>query len=598
MTATAYPFAPEKHRVALRSIFAEIAAASGEGTVGEPELREILRRHPKNGRGFYSKSELVRGLRWLRRCGDADALGLPPERELMATLRMKPVRTRSGVAPVTVLTRPYPCPGKCIFCPSDVRMPKSYLSDEPGALRAGEHQFDPYRQTFARLLSLHHTGHPVDKVELIVLGGTWSFYPESYQLWFVQRCFDALADFGAGVRRLDELRTAVDFRRLEERIEGGRSRRSYNRVVADFVARFGDPERGSSVACWDQLAEAHARNEEAPVRCVGLSVETRPDRLDEAEAERIRRLGATKVQIGVQSLDDEVLAANRRGHDVAATRRAFDLLRQAGFKIQAHWMPNLFGSNPERDVEDFARLFDDPALRPDELKIYPCSLIESAELMAYWRAGRWRPYGEDELASVLVACMRRVPRYCRVTRVIRDIPGTDIVAGNRVTNFRQVVERELERRAELSRDIRAREVRELEIDVREVELSVEEYETSGGRECFLEALAPGDRLAGFLRLRLPERPAFLSELGRAAVIREVHVYGQAVALGGRERGLAQHRGLGRRLIDRARRLARECGYDRLAVISAVGTRGYYRRLGFADGELYQVMALASEVPAR
>ena len=599
---TAYPFAPEEHRAAMRSIFAEITAARERGALGDLELREILRRHPKNGRGFYSKSELIRGLRHLRRRGDADALGLPPERELVAALRMKPVRTRSGVAPVTVLTRPYPCPGRCIFCPSDVRMPKSYLSDEPGAQRAAEHQFDPYRQTFSRLLSYHHTGHPVDKVELIVLGGTWSFYPESYRLWFVKRCFDALEDFGRGARELDALDAAVDFRRLDERIDGGRSGRSYNRIVDRFVARTGDAEPGSSAVGWDQLADSHARNEEAPVRCVGLSVETRPDRLDEGEAERIRRLGATKVQIGVQSLDDEVLAANRRGHDVAATRRAFDLLRQAGFKIQAHWMPNLYGSTPERDVEDFGRLFDDPALRPDELKIYPCSLIESAELMAHWRDGRWRPYDARELTAVLVECMRRVPRTCRVSRVIRDIPGTGIVAGNKVTNFRQVVDRELESRGERSLDIRAREVRELEVDPAEVELRAEEYTTSSGRECFLEGVLPGDRLAGFLRLHLPASAAFLPELGRAAVIREVHVYGQAQAIGARERGPAQHRGLGRRLIARARRLARERGFDRLAVISAVGTRAYYRRLGFADGQLYQsigsTLPLAGEAPGR
>jgi elongator complex protein 3 len=468
-------------------------------------------------------------------------------------------------------------------------MPKSYLSDEPGALRAAEHQFDPFRQTLSRLRSLHHTGHPVDKVELIVLGGTWSFYPDGYQRWFVKRCFDAFEAFGRGARALEELAAPVDFRRLGERVDGGRSERGYNRVVADFVARAGDPEPGSESVSWDDLAEVQARNEDAPVRCVGLSVETRPDRLDEAEAVRIRRLGATKVQIGVQSLDDAVLAANRRGHDVAATRRAFHHLRQLGFKIQAHWMANLHGSTPERDVEDFGRLFDDPALRPDELKVYPCSLIESAELMAHWRDGRWRPYAHHELRAVLVECLRRVPRYCRVTRMIRDIPGTDIVDGNKVTNFRQVVDRELERLGVRSLDIRAREVRELDVDPRAVELRCEEYETAGGRECFLEALAPGDRLAGFVRLQLPARPAFLAELGSAAVIREVHVYGRALAIGGREPGRAQHRGLGRRLVERARRIAAQRGVDRLAVISAVGTRSYYRRLGFQDGDLYQVL---------
>jgi elongator complex protein 3 len=587
---TAYPFAPERHRGALRAIFAEISAEIGaapDGALGEAALREILRRHPRDGSGFYSKSELVRGLRFLRRRGDVDGLGLPADAELLARLRMKPVRTQSGVAPVTVLTRPHPCPGRCIFCPSDVRMPKSYLSDEPGAQRAAEHQFDPWRQTLSRLLALHNTGHCVDKVELIVLGGTWSSYRESYQVWFLTRCFEALADFAAGVRALYRLASPIDFRRLERRVEGGGSGPRYNRVVADFLARSGDPEPGAGAASWEALAEAQRRNEDAAVRCVGLSVETRPDHLDEAEAARIRRLGATKVQLGVQSLDDGVLAANRRGHDVAATRRAFHLLRQAGFKIQAHWMPNLYGSTPERDVEDFGRLFDDPGFRPDELKVYPCSLIESAELMTYWRDGRWRPYTHDELRDVLVSCLRRVPRYCRVTRVIRDIPGTDIVDGNQVTNFRQLVDRELAARGERSLDIRAREVRDGAVSRAQLAIREHRYRAAGGDECFLEALTPDDRLAGFLRLRLPRAPSSVAELGDAAVIREVHVYGALVGLGQREPGRAQHRGLGRRLVERALRTASGHGCRRVAVISAVGTRSYYRRLGFEDGALYQ-----------
>ncbi|MCB1055151.1 MAG: GNAT family N-acetyltransferase, partial [Acidobacteria bacterium] len=302
-------------------------------------------------------------------------------------------------------------------------------------------------------------------------------------------------------------------------------------------------------------------------------------------------LGATKVQIGFQSLSDRVLALNRRGHDVEATRRAVTLLRRAGFKLHAHWMANLYGSSPELDLEDFGRLFADPALRPDELKIYPCSLLESAELYDIHRAGKWRPYTDDELLEVLVGCLGRVPPWCRVTRVIRDIPSHEIVVGNRKTNFRQLAEAELARRGGRCRDIRAREVRGRRVEAGEVSLRRHEYATRGGREVFLEMIDAEERIAGFLRLSLPTGAAPCAELDGAALLREVHVYGALAAFGEAPDGAAQHRGLGRRLVTEATSEAAAAGYRHLAVISAVGTRGYYRTLGFEDGELYQHRAL-------
>ena len=582
MTPSAYAFRPERYEEELTALIAELDVLAEID--GEP-YRQALRRHPKDGRGFFSKSEIIRGFRHLNA-----ALGWGrDERKFIARLRMKPVRTASGVAPVTLLTRPHPCPGRCIFCPSDVRMPKSYLSDEPGAQRAGQHRFDPYAQTLSRLMAYHHTGHKVDKAEIIVLGGTWSSYPEAYQRWFVKRSFDALNDFQ---RWRDGELSAPETRGLEwadlgERIHGRRIDRSYNRIVGDHAERHGNGRFAAETAAWSELAAAQRHNETAASRCVGLVVETRPDHLTAEEVIRIRRLGATKVQIGYQSLSDEVLAANHRGHDVAATRRATRLLRGAGLKIHAHWMPNLYGSSPERDVEDFERLFADPDFRPDELKIYPCSLIESAELMAYWRDGRWRPYEEAELLEVLVECLRRAPEYCRLTRVIRDIPGTDIVAGNRKTNFRELAEAELTRRGLVARDIRAREVRYSEVRPAELELRETRYATSVGEERFLQYVTPEKRLAAFLRLSLPAGPVEIEEIASSAMIREVHVYGRLVGLGERRAGRSQHLGLGARLIERGAELAAAAGFTDLAVISAVGTRDYYRRLGFGDGELYQ-----------
>lgn len=583
------PFEPESHRRELTSILGELAVLEDFGAL---DLQRILRRHPKNGRGLFSKSELVRAFRHFR-----DQLDLPVNADaFMDRLRMKPIRTLSGVAPVTILTKPYPCPGRCIFCPSDVRMPKSYLSDEPGAQRAAQHQFDPYLQTLSRLHVYHNNGHPTDKVELIILGGTWSSYPEAYQIWFVQRCFDAMNDFsGENIATLPRARPSIDFRSLEERVDGRAIAKAYNQVVTDFVAGQAGPAGDSEAATWEELEQRQALNERAGSRCVGLVVETRPDHLTLEEAIRMRRLGATKVQIGYQSLSDEVLALNKRGHDVATTRRAMAILRQTGFKIHAHWMPNLYGSDPASDLSDYERIFSDSDFRPDELKIYPCSLIESAELMAYYERGQWRPYNHDELLRVLTGCIRQTPRYCRLTRVIRDIPGTDIVDGNRITNFRELAEQDLKRQGESSVDIRSREIRDLKIDSDALALRCTEYATTSGREQFLELVTPEDRIAGFLRLSLPRQAVSVPEIEDSAMIREVHVYGRLVSLGERGDGPSQHLGLGRRLVEEAERRATAAGYPSLAVISSVGTREYYRKLGFGDGRLYQAKPLLGSV---
>jgi elongator complex protein 3 len=305
----------------------------------------------------------------------------------------------------------------------------------------------------------------------------------------------------------------------------------------------------------------------------------------------LRKLGCTKVQLGFQSLDDRVLAQNQRGHDVAATRRATRLLRAAGFKIQAHLMPNLLGSTPAADVEDYRRAFDDPDFRPDELKLYPCSLVKSAELMRYYDAGAFEPYSHDDLLHVLSSALALTPRYCRLSRVVRDISSGDIVDGNRVANFRELAEQALTHRGLRCEDIRSREIKHERFDQQSLRLRATCYETSIGQERFLELCTPEDRLVGFVRLSLPERTSFVAEIAGSAVIRELHVYGAALALGAHDGNRPQHQGLGRRLLHEAAARAHAAGYADLAVISAVGTRPYYRKLGFTDGELYQHLAL-------
>jgi elongator complex protein 3 len=529
---------PEKMGLA-RQVLAELRA--GDALTG------ALHRHPLPHGGHLSKSDLIGAYQSLVGSGEIE-----PDAGLLERIRMKPVRTLSGVTTVTVLTKPYPCPGKCIFCPTDVRMPKSYLPDEPGAMRALEHDFDPYDQVRARIESLEATGHPTDKIELLILGGTWSSYRRDYQEWFVRRCFEAM------------------------NIPLSLSPEMQNAWVETDVS----------------LAAIQALNETAAHRNVGLVIETRPDEITPNEIAWLRHLGVTKVQLGAQSLDDHILEINRRGHDVACTRRAVALLRAAGFKVVLHWMPNLLGATPETDRSDFARLWD--GLCPDEIKIYPNQLLANAELYDYWLRGEFHPYTTEELIDLIADVKPTIPRYCRVNRVIRDIPSTNVVEGNRRTSLRQDVHAELRRRGTRCQCIRCREVRGQAIQTSDLQLEDLTYNTGAAQEHFVNFVTPDDRLAGFLRLSLPganSPETGLADLERAALIREVHVYGQSLPVGEEQQGAAQHAGLGTRLLAEAEKVAVSAGFRRLAVISAVGTRQYYLERGFERGELYLVRTL-------
>ena len=498
------------------------------------KVLDAIRRHPLPGGGYLSKSMLVEAYRRL-----VDDEEISPDQRLLARIRMKPVRTLSGVTTVTVLTKPYPCPGKCIFCPDDVRMPKSYLPDEPGAARALQHNFDPYDQVVSRLQALDAVGHPTDKIELLILGGTWSSYRRDYQEWFVKRCFDAL-----------------------------------NRV-----------ERPT-------LLEAQHDNEDADHRNVGLVIETRPDHVDPAEIAWLRYLGVTKIQMGAQSLDDHILSINQRGHTVAETSQAVALLRAAGFKIVLHWMPNLLGATPDSDRRDFLRLWD--RLCPDEIKIYPTQLLENADLYAYWQRGEYQPYTTEQLVLLLADIKETIPGYCRVNRVIRDIPSTHVVEGNKRTSLRQDAQLEMQRRGTSCRCIRCREVRGTEVRLDQLEFDEEIYQAGEAEEHFISFVTPEGKLAAFIRLSLPHSGSpdiGIADLEGAAIIREVHVYGQSLGVGEGQAGAAQHIGLGTRLLDQAERVARGGGYERLAVISAIGTRRYYLNRGYQRGALYLVKDL-------
>ena len=338
-----------------------------------------------------------------------------------------------------------------------------------------------------------------------------------------------------------------------------------------------------------RLSEAQALNETAAHRNVGLVIETRPDEITPDELRWLRHLGVTKVQMGAQSLDDRILELNKRGHDVECTRRATALLRAAGFKIVLHWMPNLHGATPGSDREDFARLWQ--GFCPDEIKIYPNQLLANAELYEYWQRGEFHPYTTEQLIDIIADIKPSIPRYCRVNRVIRDIPSTNVVEGNRRTSLRQDIHNEMKRRGTLCRCVRCREVKGRTVDLALLKLDDLIYPSDRAEEHFISYETPDDKLAGFIRLSLPDSDApqtGLMDLEDAALIREVHVYGQSLPVGAEKQGAAQHAGLGTSLLQQAETIAKERGFTRLAVISAVGTRQYYLERGFERGELYLV----------
>lgn len=562
---------------------------------------------------FYQEVKEHRPERWR-------TWGVSPAEEalLVRTLQVKPRRTASGVATVTVLTKPWPCSSACLYCPNDVRMPKSYLHDEPACQRAERNWFDPYLQVTARLRTLHQMGHVTDKVELIVLGGTWSDYPEAYQIWYMHELFRALNDISCEttVDRESETRR-TQYRdagiacerddlanwaaKAQARVTAGDA--SYNETVRSLYAcgTRADGNGWAAAAQWQtatfsQLEALQHENESAKHRCVGLVVETRPDAVTPKRLAMLRRLGCTKLQMGIQSLDERILAANHRGIGIDRMQQAFELARIFGFKTHAHFMTNLLGATPESDAADYRRMVEHPAFKPDEIKLYPCALVDGTGLVAHWRDGSWRPYTEQELVNLLAENVLVTPPFTRISRMIRDISAHDIMTGNKKVNLRQLVDLELAKRAQPVQEIRSREIAFGAAANDELSLSEIAYETTNTREVFLQWVAPGNRIAGFLRLSMPNADyvgAHAADLpidAGEAMIREVHVYGRVAGLhqGGQN---VQHRGLGRMLIERACDIARENGYTAINVISAIGTRGYYRKQGFTDNGLYQQRSL-------
>ncbi len=505
------------------------------------QLLDVLRSHPPASKAELHDAKLrlarAHGLRGLP--SDASILRFLPQEERKAfeeLLRIKPARTASGVAVVTVMTAPHACPhGVCVYCPGGPRFrtPQSYTGKEPAARRAAEHHFDPYAQTDARLRALREIGHRTDKVDLIVLGGTFTSLEEGYTEWFVKGCLDAM---------------------------------------------------NGSVA--SSFEEAQARNETADVRCIGMTVETKPDCFLGREVEHALRLGTTRVELGIQSTHDDILTRVHRGHTDAQSRDALARAKAAGLKVGVHMMPGLPGSDPDRDLESFRQLFDDPAYRPDFLKIYPTLVLEGTALHGLWEHGLYAPLTVEEAVELVARIKALVPRWCRIQRVQREIGAPQIRGGPTKGDLRVLARDRLRSRGLACACVRCREVgfRGIEPRPEAIELLREDYASSGGHEIFLSLEDPDlDVLVGYARLRID---------AWGATVRELKVFGRIVPLHEPPGRRWQHRGFGRRLMEECELVARaEFHQRRMRVTSGVGVRGYYRFLGYRLEAPYMIREL-------
>jgi len=457
----------------------------------------------------------------------------------------KITRTISGVTPVAVMTQPMKCPGQCIYCPTYLATPQSYTPESPAVLRAKECGFDANRQVKIRLKALSEMGHPTDKVELIVMGGTFLAYSKDYQYQFIKDCFDTL--------------------------------------------------NGEESAT---LAEAKQLNETAKHRCTGLCIETRPDWCGQEEIDRMLEFGATRVELGVQTLDDEIYHLVRRGHRVEDVVTATTLLKEHGFKVHYHWMPGLPGSTPERDLELSRQLFSEAQFKPDGLKLYPTMVVKGTELEKWYQDERYRPYDDDTMINLLVNIKSIVPKYVRISRVLRDIPPKFIVGGLK-DSVRDLVKQRMEQQAVECKCIRCREYGHRAQDGWEIgkpRMVRMDYEASGGKEIFLSFEDENETLFGLLRMRIQSKPiAALGQenKGNLALIRELHIYGPEVPLSQQKEEAAQHKGLGKALLKEAERIAaQEFQVERMVVLSGVGAKEYYRSgFGYSSQGDYMVKNL-------
>lgn len=525
---------------------------------------------------------------------DLVLLARNPSQKALFFLSIKPVRTASGVAPVAIMGKPANCPhGSCIFCPGGEEsvfgsIPKSYTGNEPASMRAKANSFDPFLQTFNRLYQLVSTGHSVSKVELILMGGTFPSFGETYQDSFVRDSFAALNFFSDQFFSRNRFLTQK-FLSFLQSDSGETSVERLDRVQSK-LRKFQKSQSSSLIA--EQM-----RNESSNCRMVALCIETKPDWCKESHINQMLKLGCTRVELGIQALDDEILSFANRGHSLADSVEATRLLRDSGLKVTYHMMPGLPKSTPEMDVAMFRELFSNPDYCPDALKIYPCMVMPGTPLEKLFKAGKFSPMDTETAVEVIAKAKRFFPKWVRVQRVMRDIPTKWSFEGVRSNNLRQLVEKRCLELGIKCNCIRCREVGHSQngknAKLSRQKISVTTYEASHGTELFISSEDPfADVLFGFCRLRIPFEP-FRSEIdSKTALVRELHVFGKAQSIGESDAKAVQHHGLGHELLAKAEQLAGE-KFDktRVVVISGVGARNYYRKLGYRRSGPYMAKKL-------
>ena len=522
---------------AIKRVCEEIARSLSDKEFDEKELMKIINSvcEKYELKSLPSKSMVLSFLK---------------DERFKSSLKVKPVRTASGIAVIAVMSKPYPCPhGACIYCPGGYKFstPQSYTGQEPAALRGIQNDFDAFRQVSARINQLGAIGHDVEKTEIIIMGGTFLSLPIEYQREFIKGCYDAL-----------NMTDSNDFE------------------------------------------EAKSMAENSKIRNVGMTIETRPDFCKEEHVDLMLSYGVTRVEIGVQALDDKIYNLVKRGHSVKDVIDAFRIAKDSSLKIVAHMMPGLPGSNPNRDFDDFHRLFNYPDFKPDMLKIYPTLVVESSELYKWYLNGEYKPYDDEIMIELLARVKTIIPRWMRIMRIQRDIPARLIIAGMKKSNLRELVQREMLKMGKKCQCIRCREVGlkklKYRIDVKpeNIKFLKQIYEASNGIEVFISYEdVINDALIGFLRLRYPSEKTHRKEISsKTCLIRELHVYGTMVPIGKRYDDSYQHKGFGAKLMNEAERMARE-EFDakKMVVMSAIGTKEYYRRLGYEKEGPYMVKSI-------
>jgi len=513
------------------------------------------------------KRQLCRELKLSRFMSNADILeyASEEEKELVSdTLKKKPTRTKSGVAIVAVMCHPHKCPhGRCLYCPESDIAPPSYTGEEPAALRGRMFEYPPYVQCFNRLAQLKKIGHPIDKVELIIMGGTFPSRDLCYQEWFVSQCLKAMTDFGLI---------------LDNNAEFEINKKLIREFEKDVVKTYPPND-------YVLIEDIQLANENSKVRCVGMTFETRPDYCKKEHINRMLDFGVTRVELGVQTLSDKLYEKVKRGHTIADVIESNQLLRDSAIKVAMHMMPGLFVRQKE-DLKMFKQLFSDENFKPDMLKIYPCLVTKGSEIYDMWQEGIYRPYNDEEAVDLIVEIKKILPKWVRTMRIQRDIPSTLIEAGVQKSNLGELVYNKLDENHINCQCIRCREIGHKKTNenyaLEDFRLFKESYTACGGEETFISIEDKNEEsIAGFLRFRIPSQNTFRPEItDKTALIRELHVYGNMIQIGDKNPSIGQHTGFGEKLLMEAENLAIDNDKDEIAIISGIGTRNYYRKFGY------------------